>query len=95
MVAQLNKNQGIYTSQTAEALKTASNKMKTLQKCSNAGLRIPRTIFINSSFNIDFIISKLGLPFVCKTSTGSQGAGVSVFGYKKNRCKCSLHSVEK
>jgi len=77
-VEHLNKNIGIYTPQTAEAIRCASNKMATLQACSNAGIKVPKTLYIKDKFNLDFIIEKLGLPLIFKTVTGSQGSGVSI-----------------
>jgi len=83
IVEQFNKNFGIYTPQTANALLNASNKMRTLQYCSNAGLRVPKTIFIRNKTDIDFVMSKLGLPVILKTVSGSQGSGVSILDTKR------------
>lgn len=77
-------NKGIYSPQTAKSLLIASDKMKTLQKCSGASLRVPKTMFIRDSSNVDFIISKIGLPFIIKTLNGSQGKGVAVIDTKRS-----------
>ena len=82
IVEQLNYNVGIYTPQTANAILNANDKMKTLQKCSSKGIRVPKTIFVKNNIDIDFVVAKLGLPFICKTVTGSLGAGVSVLPNK-------------
>jgi ribosomal protein S6--L-glutamate ligase len=84
VLEQLNKNLRIYSPQNASALLTASDKMKTLQTCSSNGIRVPKTIFVKDKVNIDFVIAKLGLPFICKTLVGSQGKGVSVLDTKRS-----------
>ena len=78
IINQFTNNLGIYSLQSADAILTASNKMKTLQKCSSKALRIPKTIFAKDDVDIDFVVSKLGLPFVCKTVSGSLGVGVFI-----------------
>lgn len=84
VLEQINKNIGIYSVQTAKALLNASNKMRTLQLCSKAGIKVPKTIFVKDKINIDFVISKLGLPFVCKIPIGSQGKGVFIIDTKRS-----------
>ena len=71
------ENLGIYSAQTANGIKTASNKMWTSQAVSKAGLRSPVTIFAKNPVNISFLIKAVGgLPCVVKTPYGSQGTGV-------------------
>lgn len=73
----LTENLGIYSPQTADALLTATDKLKTIQDCSVAGIRVPRTVYAHSPAHVGFLIKKIGgLPAVAKTIRGSQGNGV-------------------
>lgn len=73
----LTENLGIFSAQTANGIRIASNKMWTSQKVSTAGLRSPITVFAKNPENISFLIDKVGgLPCVVKTPYGSQGTGV-------------------
>lgn len=73
----LNENLGIYSPQTANGLLTATDKLKTIQDCSVAGIRVPRTVYAHSPAHVEFLINKIGgLPAVAKTIRGSQGNGV-------------------
>ena len=75
----LTENLGIYSPQTADGLLTASNKMKTTQKLSSAGVRVPRTVMAKDPIHADFLIKKIGgLPAVAKLLKGSQGVGVMI-----------------
>lgn len=75
----LTENLGIYCPQSEEGLMTASNKMKTTQKLSSNGLRVPKTIFAKKPSHVEFLVNKIGgLPAVAKTLTGSQGKGVFI-----------------
>jgi ribosomal protein S6--L-glutamate ligase len=75
----LTENLGIYCPQSEEGLMTASNKMKTTQKLSANGLRVPKTIFAKKPTHVKFLVDKVGgLPCVAKTLTGSQGKGVFI-----------------
>ena len=77
VLSHITENLGIYSAQTANGIKTASNKMWTSQAVSNAGLRSPVTIFAKNPVNISFLIKAVGgLPCVVKTPYGSQGTGV-------------------
>ncbi len=75
-------NLGIYTPISGTALLNASNKFITLQKCSNNGVRTPKTILASKSSNIDTLISQIGLPIVVKLVHGSLGKGVSILNNK-------------
>jgi ribosomal protein S6--L-glutamate ligase len=75
----LNENLGIYAAQSADGLETASNKLKTTQKLSMRGLRVPLTTYSCNPLHIDFLISKVGgLPAIGKLLNGSQGVGVFI-----------------
>jgi len=73
----LSENLGIYSAQSPNGIRIASNKMITSMKVSMAGVRSPITVFAKNPENISFLIEKVGgLPCVVKTPYGSQGTGV-------------------
>lgn len=73
----LSENLGIYSAQSPNGIRIASNKMTTSMKVSTAGVRSPITVFAKNPENISFLIEKVGgLPCVVKTPYGSQGKGV-------------------
>ena len=75
----LTDNLGIYSPQDADGLETASNKLKTTQKLSSNGLRVPLTAYAKNPIHIDFLINKVGgLPAIGKLLQGSQGKGVFI-----------------
>jgi ribosomal protein S6--L-glutamate ligase len=75
----LTENLGIYGTQRAGGLELASNKLKTTQKLSSAGIRVPATVYAKNPVHIDFLIQKVGgLPAVGKLLQGSQGKGVFI-----------------
>lgn len=75
----LNENLGIYATQDADGLLTASNKLKTTQKLSYKGLRVPKTIYAKNPVHVDFLLKKVdGLPAIAKLLQGSQGVGVNI-----------------
>lgn len=79
----VNENLGIYSPQDADGLETASNKLKTTQRLSSSGLKVPKTIYGKQVAHIDFVIKKLdGLPAVAKLLQGSQGKGVMLMETK-------------
>ncbi|PQA59420.1 ATP-grasp domain-containing protein [Siphonobacter curvatus] len=75
----LTENLNLYCAQTADGLLTAQNKMKTTQRLSAKGLRVPRTVFAKNPIHADFLINKIGgLPAIAKLLSGSQGTGVMI-----------------
>ena len=75
----LTENLGIYCPQSADGLLTSSDKLKTTQRLSFKGIRVPATIYAANPLHIDFLLSKVGgLPAVAKMLHGSQGVGVSI-----------------
>lgn len=79
----VNENLGIYSPQDADGLETASNKLKTTQRLSAYGLKVPKTIYGKQIAHIEFVIKKLdGLPVVAKLLQGSQGKGVMILETK-------------
>ncbi|MPR32377.1 ATP-grasp domain-containing protein [Salmonirosea aquatica] len=76
----LHRNLGMYSPQTSESIKIASNKILTTLRLSQAGIKTPKTVWAKAPVHVDYIIKKMmeGLPVICKTVYGSQGAGVSI-----------------
>lgn len=78
-------NLGIYSIQSAAGIRIAANKWHTTQTVSRYGIKTPKTIYLKSATNIDFIIEKLGgLPIVMKYVFGSQGVGVILLKDRKS-----------
>lgn len=79
VVEHLTNNMGIFSTASAEGLRTASDKMLTHQKLSQAKIKTPKTIFAFNPIDYDVIIEQVGgLPCVLKTITGSMGVGVMI-----------------
>lgn len=77
LIDHLNLNLGIFSTQTGEGLRVASNKLLTLQKCSQQGIPTPLTVYANDPSMIDHYIEMVGgTPIVVKTLNGSKGEGV-------------------
>ncbi|MFC5409112.1 RimK family alpha-L-glutamate ligase [Larkinella bovis] len=76
----LTENLDIYCPQTADGLLFARNKMRTSQRLSSEGIKVPLTVFAKNPVHVQFLIDKLGgLPAVGKLLSGSQGQGVMIF----------------
>jgi ribosomal protein S6--L-glutamate ligase len=77
LIDHLNLNLGIFSTQTGEGLRIASNKLLTLQKCSQQNIPTPKTIYANDPSMIDHYLEMVGgTPVVVKTLSGSKGEGV-------------------
>jgi ribosomal protein S6--L-glutamate ligase len=77
IIDHLNLNLGIFSTQTGEGMRIASNKLLTLQKCSQQGIPTPKTVYANDPTMIDEYIEMVGgTPIVVKTLNGSKGEGV-------------------
>jgi ribosomal protein S6--L-glutamate ligase len=77
IIDHLNLNLGIFSTQTGEGLRVASNKLLTLQKCSQQAIPTPLTVYANDPSMIDHYIEMVGgTPIVVKTLNGSKGEGV-------------------
>jgi len=75
----LSNNAKLYSVQSADGLRIASDKLRTSMLLSAAGLPVPKTILSNDTTANKTIIDKLGgLPIIIKTIHGSQGNGVSI-----------------
>lgn len=77
LIDHLNLNLGIFSTQSGEGLRIASNKLLTLQKCSQQNIPTPKTIYANDPSMIDHYLEMVGgIPVVVKTLSGSKGEGV-------------------
>lgn len=68
---------GIYSPVSVNGLLIASDKMRTLQRASMAGIRVPKTILISEFKKIGFALDQVGVPCIIKTIYGSKGVGVA------------------
>ena len=81
----INENLGVYCPVNPWGLIYAQNKSWTLQRLSNAGIPIPRTIMAESPAHVRWIVDKLGsLPIIIKTNQGSKGKTVSIIDTKRS-----------
>lgn len=79
IVEHFNKNMGVYSTGSAEGIAIASDKMLTIQKLAQVGVRVPHTILVKEPKKVDFLLEKIGgLPCIMKTVTGSLGRGVQI-----------------
>ncbi len=84
LVAQLNENLRLFSTNSAEGIRNATNQLKTLQVLSSNGIPTPRTVFAQNPAHIDYLIEKVGgYPIICKLTHGSGGSGVSLLKDKK------------
>ena len=79
IVEHFNKNLGIPSIQSATGIRNATNKLLTLQICSSNGLATPRTVYLNNTQNLDYLIEKIGgYPIIEKPTQGSVATGVAL-----------------
>lgn len=77
IVRHLNENLGIFSTQTADGIRVAADKLLCQQKLSKDGIRTPKTVIGNKSIFPDWMIKQVGgLPAIAKELTGSQGNAV-------------------
>lgn len=77
IVDHLNRNLGVFSTQSGVGLRIASNKLLTLQKCSEQNLPTPRTVYAKDPSMIDEYLNMVGgAPVIVKTTSGSLGEGV-------------------
>lgn len=68
---------GIFTLNSAAAIRRSRDKLLASQLLVGGGLDMPRTVFAHSTRNIDSLIDSVGgPPVVIKLTQGTQGAGV-------------------
>jgi ribosomal protein S6--L-glutamate ligase len=78
VIHHLTENMGIYCPISSTGLLNASDKLKSLQLASQAGIKTPKTIMGNELQDVSYIIKQLGLPVIIKFVYGSLGVGVSI-----------------
>lgn len=85
LVEHLNMNLKLFSTISAEGIRTTSNQLKTLQILSSNGIATPRTVFAQNANHIEHLIEKVGgYPVICKITQGSSGGnGVSLLKDKK------------
>lgn len=69
---------GIYSAYSVDGLINASDKMRTLQRCSMNGIRVPKTALITNQDDVKQALEIVGAPCVVKSVYGSKGVGVSI-----------------
>jgi ribosomal protein S6--L-glutamate ligase len=75
----MKENLGVKTVVTPGGILTASDKGKTLQKLSVAGVRVPKTVLCERPVHVDWIVKQLGTDqLIIKTLRGSQGKTVAI-----------------
>ncbi len=75
---------GVYTFNTASAIKKSRDKLHALQLLINSGLPIPTTGFANSPLDTNDLIQMVGgAPLIVKLLEGTQGKGVVLAETKK------------
>jgi gamma-F420-2:alpha-L-glutamate ligase len=67
---------GVVCVNNANAVSLAQDKLYHLQKLSDAGLPVPKTMLVQFPVNIDLVEREIGFPTVVKTRVGTQGSGV-------------------
>jgi ribosomal protein S6--L-glutamate ligase len=73
----LTNNMGIFSTQNSTGIKMASNKLISLQKFSQAKLKVPKTLMGDRAVHVKWMIGKVGgLPIIAKGLYGSQGKTV-------------------
>jgi len=72
-----NRNLNIFCTQSAEGIKTAADKLISLQKLSQEKISVPKTVIGDNIVHAQWLIDQVGnLPAWAKTLKGSQGIGV-------------------
>jgi ribosomal protein S6--L-glutamate ligase len=73
----LNNNLKIFATQSSLGIKTASDKLISGQKISQAKIRVPRTVLGDHAAHVAWMVEMIGgLPAIAKGLTGSQGKSV-------------------
>lgn len=68
---------GVATTATAEAIADSRNKQRSLQLMAQAGLPVPRTVFVSRPEEVKPALEAVGgLPVIIKPNQGTQGRGV-------------------
>ncbi|MCF8401458.1 MAG: RimK family alpha-L-glutamate ligase [Bacteroidales bacterium] len=79
IVQHIRQNMGIFCTQTASGIMTASDKLKTSQVLSLHGIHVPKTVYAKEPRDVKLLIDLAGgLPVIVKGLTGSQGANVVI-----------------
>lgn len=91
----LNYNLGIFATQNASGLQVAANKLLSLQRISQAKIKVPKTVIADNPTHVNWLIDRVGgLPAMFKILKGSQGIGVIPLE-SKNQTNATLESFYK
>lgn len=86
---------GVFTAAHSEALLLSRDKLKCLQNLANAGIHIPKTVFVNSSDNLDQLIKAVkGVPLIIKMVESTHGTGV-IIAESANAAKSTIETFIK
>ena len=67
---------GVVCVNNANSVTLAQDKLYHLQKLSDAGFPVPKTMLVQFPVNIDLVEKEIGFPTVVKPRVGTQGSGV-------------------
>lgn len=85
----------VFTAARSEALLLSRDKLKCLQNLAEAGLYIPKTVFVNSTENLDLLIKSVnGFPVIIKMVESTHGTGV-IIAESPNAAKSILETFIK
>ncbi len=77
------ENLNIFSTQSPEAIKIASDKLLSLQKISADRIKVPKTVIADKGIHLDWMLKQIGgLPAIAKILRGSQGIGVMILESK-------------
>lgn len=73
------RNLGIYATQDPDGIRVTANKLISLQRFSQAKLKVPTTIMSDKAIHVKWILKMVsGLPAIAKSLYGSQGKAVFI-----------------
>lgn len=85
----------VFTLAHSEALLLSRDKLKCLQNLSKANIAIPKTVFVNSTDNLEQLIRAVqGLPLIIKMVESTHGTGV-IIAESANAAKSTIETFIK
>ena len=82
----------VFTTVTSDAILRSRDKLRSLQRLSNGGIGMPKTVFTNYSRDVEEVIEHVGgVPVIIKLLEGTQGLGV-VLAETKNAAESVLEA---
>ena len=94
VLRQLDKS-GVICINEADAIETASDKLKTSQILSQHNISIPNTMLVKHPIDSTIVKNRIGFPCVVKVITGTQGIGVYLCEKRRdfNKLMEFIHNV--